>query len=406
MRHSWLIVRLLALGSFSSAWQESSGLDWPYWRGPDRTGISRETGWKARWSTEPLVAWRAKVGTGFSSFAVAGGRAFTTGNASDMDTVFCFDAGTGKELWKYSYPADLGDKYFEGGTAATPTVDGSHLFTLSRWGDLFCFDASNGRIIWSKNVQKETRAPIPDWGFSGSPVVHENLVLLNVGESGLALEKATGKTVWKSANRDSGYSTPFPMRRDSRWIMLIGSGQAYLAVDILTGREIWRVKWVTEYGVNAADPIVHGDQIFISSGYNKGAALLKWTGAEPETIWKSKVMRNQINSSVLLDGNLFGIDGDTERAALKCVDWATGAEKWSERSVGAGALMAADGKLIVLSERGELLIAPASASGFKPSGRMQVFGGKSWTAPVLANGRVYCRNSRGDLACVDLRQGE
>ncbi len=380
--------------------------DWPHWRGPNRNGISSETNWLDHWPDNgPPIAWKAKVGTGFSSFSVANGRIFTMGNENNTDTVFCLEVETGKPLWKHSYESDLGDKFFEGGTASTPTVDADRVYTLSRWGDLFCFEAPTGKIVWMKNVQKETSARIPGWGFSSSPLVHENLLVLNIGEAGMALDKATGKIIWQSANKDSGYSTPFPLHRAGQWLAIIGSGQSYLAVDLRTGQEAWRLRWLTQFGVNAADPIVEGDRVFISTGYGKGAALLKLGGIEPEILWKSKEMRNQFNNCVLIDGHLYGIDGDTtEKAMLKCVEFTTGVVKWSHPGIGSGAVMASAGKLIVLSDRGELMIAPASPDRFKPTARAQVMGGKCWSVPVLANGRIYCRNSRGDVVCVDVRE--
>ena len=185
--------------------------DWPQWRGPARTGISAETKWSDQWPVAgPTILWKAKVGMGFSSFTVSGGRVFTMGNADNTDTVFALDAATGKELWKHSYPADLGDKYFEGGTTATPTVSGDRVYALSRWGDVFCFESASGKVVWTRNVQVDTGARVPGWGFSGSPLVLENTVLLNVGEAGLALDKATGKTLWQSSTKEAGYTTPLP----------------------------------------------------------------------------------------------------------------------------------------------------------------------------------------------------
>jgi outer membrane protein assembly factor BamB len=380
--------------------------DWPQWRGPSRNGISTEKGWLDHWPVEgPRMAWKAEAGMGFSSFAVANGRVYTTGNSDNSDTIFCFDAATGRVLWKHSYPADLGDKYFEGGTTGTPTVADGRVFALSRWGDVFCLEAATGKVIWSGNVSRQMGMRIPSWGFAGSPTVLENLLLLNVGDAGMALNKATGAVIWKSADKDAGYSTPLPWKRDGRWSVLLGSGQSYLAVDAQTGKELWRIRWLTQYGVNAADPVIDGDRVFISSGYGKGAALLQpGSGPEPEVVWKSKVLRTQVNGAILIDGYLYGGDGDaSDKPALKCVDIADGKEKWSEPGVTAVALMAADGKLIVLGDHGELMIAPASPKGFQPTARAQVLGGKCWTAPVLADGFIFCRNSRGDVVSVDVR---
>ena len=392
---------VIVLASFNA---EAS--DWPNYRGPNRNGVSVEKGWLDQWPSDgPKILWRAKVGLGFSSIVVSKGLAATAGHEGGQDTVFCFDAISGKPIWKHSYEAELGDKSFEGGTTGTPTFDGDRLYWLSRWGDLFCFEAKDGKIVWSKNIQQETGAPIPMWGFAGAPLVHENLLVLNVGEAGLALEKATGKIVWKSANKDAGYSTPLPVQRNGEWLALLGNGENYLAVNLKTGKEAWRFKWLTEYGVNAADPIINGDKIFISTGYGKGAALINLKSGQPEEVWKNKALRTQLNPAVLVDGYVYGADGDTtSKAALKCIELETGSTKWSEANFGSGAVIAADGKLIALNGTGELIIAPASPNGFKPVSRSQVLGGKCWTAPVLSNGLIYCRNSRGELVAVDVRK--
>lgn len=380
--------------------------DWPQWRGPQRNGVSAEKGWLDKWpDDEPPKAWKASVGLGFSSFVVAERRVFTMGHADGQDTVWCFDAEKGKVIWKHSYPAELGDKFFEGGTTGTPTISGDKLYVLSRWGDTFCFEAATGKVIWSKNVQKETEAPIPDWGFTGAPFIHENLVILTVGDAGLALDKATGEIKWKSRNENAGYSTPLPFKVDGKPLVMVSNGSSYVAVSPADGKEAWRAKWVTEYGVNASDPIIEGERMFVSTGYGKGGGTFKLGASEPEAGWKTKKLRTQLNAAVLFKGYLYGVDGDTtQKASLKCLDFATGEEKWSEPGFGSGGVIVADGKLIAFSGSGELSAGPASPDGFAPTARAQVLGGKCWTAPVLANGLVYCRNGRGDVVAVDLRK--
>ena len=383
--------------------------DWPQWRGPARNGISHESGWLDHFPDQgPSIAWTAKVGLGFSSIVAGNGRAYTAGHANGSDTIFCFDAVTGNEIWKQSYPSELGDKFFEGGTTGSPTLDGERLYWLSRWGDLYCFDAASGKIIWSSQLVKETAARVPSWGFSGSPTVYKNLLILNAGEAGMAVDKDTGKEVWKSGEGDAGYNTPLPVVRGDKTEIWFANGEAYLSVTPETGKENWRMKWLTQYGVNASDPIPYEGKVFISSGYNKGCALFKPAAnadAEPEVIWKSRILRTQLNGAILVNKHLYGVDGDTTyKAMLKCIEIETGKEVWAQPDFGTGGIIVADGKLIALAASGELMIAPVSTEGFKPTARAQVLGGKCWTAPVLANGLVYCRNSRGDIVAVDLRK--
>jgi len=222
--------------------------DWPRWRGPDLNGISREKGWLDQWPKDgPPVVWKAEVGVGFSSVAVAQGRLYTMGHKDGKDTVICLDALTGKPVWSHSYNADLGDLNFEGGPAATPTVHDGAVYTLSRWGDLFCFDAAKGTVRWSRNLVKEDNARIPTWGFSGSSLVHEKRLLLNVGKAGMALEKDTGKPVWSSGDEEAGYSTPIPCQRGKDSLALVSSGAGFTAVNIATGK--------AALGIPLADPL-------------------------------------------------------------------------------------------------------------------------------------------------------
>jgi outer membrane protein assembly factor BamB len=401
-----LITSVIAIASLTDLIRAD---DWPQWRGPNHNGISQDRGWLDNFPAgDPPVAWNANVGLGFSSVVVGNGKAYTAGHADGSDSVFCFDATSGKEIWKHSYPSELGDKFFEGGTTGTPTLAGERLYWLSRWGDLYCYDAASGKVIWNRQIVKDTEARVPSWGFSGAPTVYKNLLILNIGDAGMAVDAATGAEVWKSGDGDAGYNTPLLVTRGDNIEAWFANGEAFLSVAPETGKQHWRAKWLTQYGVNAADPIPYGDTVFVSSGYGKGAALFKLPtsdGAEPEVVWKNRVLRTQLNGAVLVEKHLYGVDGDTTgRAELKCVEIETGKQVWTQAGFGTGGIIIADGKIIALAANGELMIAPASPEGFKPTARFQALGGKCWTAPVLANGLVYCRNSRGDLAAFDLRR--
>ena len=379
--------------------------DWFRWRGPDLNGISKETGWQAKWPDDgPKRLWKASVGTGFSSMSVSRGHVYTMGNdGKDTDSVFCFDAVTGTPVWKHSYHCLLDPKFFEGGTGATPTVDGDRVYTMSRQGDLFCLNAANGKVIWSKNVHGDFGDEIPTWGFAGSPLVQGDMLILNVGSAGTALDKSTGKVLWHSDTTASGYATPVPFDSTSGPVIAIVGSEAVNVVKPADGALVWSFPWKTQYDVNAADPIISGGKMFISAGYGHGSALLDIGGEKPKVLWENKEFRNHINSSVLWQGFLYGVDDvSNTKYELKCVDWNTGETKWSEPKFGKGSLIIADGKIIGLSDKGELMVAEASPKAFAPISHAQVLGGKCWTTPVLSNGRIYCRNAKGDLVCLDV----
>ncbi len=379
--------------------------DWFRWRGPDLNGISKETGWLAKWPDEgPKRLWKASVGTGFSSMSVSHGRLYTMGNnGQDTDTVFCLDAATGAEIWKHPYHCVLDPKFYEGGTSSTPTVDGDRVYTISRKGDLFCLDAANGKVLWSKNVHGDLGNEIPTWGFAGSPLVEGDLLILNVGTAGTALDKKTGKVVWHSDTGVPGYATPVPFDSGKGRVIAIFASQDLIVVNPADGKPVWSFPWKTLYDVNAADPIISGGKMFISSGYEHGSALLDISRDKPTVVWENKEFRNHINSSVLWQGYLYGVDDvSNSKYELKCVNWDTGEIKWSEPKFGKGSLIIADGKILGLSDKGELMVAEASPKEFKSMSHAQVLGGKCWTTPVLSNGRIYCRNSKGDLVCLDV----
>ncbi|MBI2947342.1 MAG: PQQ-binding-like beta-propeller repeat protein [Verrucomicrobia bacterium] len=338
--------------------------------------------------------------------AVARSRLFTLGNADEADTVLCFNAETGQPLWKHSYACPLDAKYYEGGPGSTPTVDGDKVFTLSKRGHLICFEAASGHVAWQKDLMSVLGTKKPEWGFAGSPLVEGNLLILNVGGAGTAVDKSTGKVIWKSDTSAAGYATPVPFVANRERCAAIFSGKALLGVRLKDGLPLWSHSWVTKWDINAADPIVFDDKLLIST-FDRGCALLKVSSAVPTVVWENSSMANHFNSCVVLNGFAYGVHGNTDHPDrdLRCLDLATGQMKWRHAGFGLGSLMAADGKLIILSERGELVVAEATPKRFQPLARAQVLGGKCWTVPVLAHGRIYCRNAQGTLICLDVRRG-
>ena len=213
-----------------------------------------------------------------------------------------------------------------------------------------------------------------------------------------SLEKKTGEVVWTNGQDAAGYATPQPFGSGDNRAVAIFAAKDLVAVKVKDGAELWRHPWKTEYDVNAAQPILDGDRVFVSSGYERGATVVKVEGNKASTVWENKNMRNHFNSCLLWKGHLYGVDEDQ----LRCLVFDTGEVKWTEKSVGKGSLLIADGKLIVLSDKGELMVADPSPEGFKPIARAQVLTGKCWTTHVLANGRIFCRNAAGDVVCLDV----
>ncbi len=398
-------VALLAVFSGSHL---ARAADWPNYRGADYDGISDETGWQSTWEGAPTIAWKASLGWGFASMAVSDGRVYATGNVDDNDVVYCFDAATGKELWKQSYPCPRYKKNHEGGPSATPTVEGGAVYVFSKNGDVLRLDAKTGKVVWHKNPAKELGLKELTWYYSSSPVIVDNLVILNAGSAGVALDKADGHVVWHNGEGAGGYASAVPFTWDGKKCVALFGVQDLLALEVATGKILWKFEWKTKYDINSADPIVTGDKIFISSGYNKGCALLSMGDGKVTEVYRNKNMRNQCNCSVLWKGYVYGFDGQVggRGGKLTCLQLDTGQVKWAQEGLDAGSLMFADGKLVVLGEKGKLVIVEASPNEYKELASAQILSGRCWTVPVLAGGRIYARNAAGDLVCVDVRSGK
>jgi outer membrane protein assembly factor BamB len=273
---------------------------------------------------------------------------------------------------------------------------------VGREGQVFCLDAATGKVVWQKNVVTDGGAKIPEWGIASSAVIDGNLLYVNAGAGGIALDKATGREVWNGGSGAAGYASPVVFNSPAGKCVALFSAKELVVADAATGKKKATYPWVTSYDVNGADPLVDGDRIFLTSGYDRGCTMLKFNGRSLEKVWENKNIRSHFTSPVMLGGALYGVDGQAgSKAQLTCLDPVTGEVKW-RGATGFGGMMVAGGKFLVLNDSGFLVAAEAGPAAYKEIARGKVVDGKPWTMPVLANGVVYCRNEKGDLAAVDV----
>jgi outer membrane protein assembly factor BamB len=378
----------------------SNAGDWYQYHGPNRDRISSEKGWNTNWSeSQPNIAWKASVGTGFSSISVADGKAYTMGNSGDKDTIWCFDAKTGDEIWKFTYDCELQPNLYEGGPGCTPAIYEGLVYTISKEGHFYCLDANTGEKKWLIELQKEFGMKLPEWRFAVSPLIEGDHVVIEFGYFA-AFDLKTGKLAWKSEKEyKTGYGSPIAIDMNGKRCFAGFNGFGLVIVDASNGDEISNFEWKTNYGINAATPIFNDGKIFLASEYGTGGGLIdvKEDGSAEE-LWHNRSMQNQMNASVLWDGNLFGFD----KSNLRCIDFKTGVEKWMKNGLGKGSVTIVDGKLLILAERGDLVVAKTNPNEYEEVSRMNVLSGKCWTIPVFANQMIYCRNAAGDVVCVDV----
>jgi len=383
--------------------------DWPQRRGASNDGISAETNWSHDWPKEgPRVLWRTAVGTGFSAITVAGGRAFTMGNTNDQDTVFCVNAQTGESVWSFSYAEPLNPKMYEGGPNSTPTVHGEQLLVASRTGKVFCLAAAKGTVVWSNNVAQSVNAKNGEWGVGGSPLVSGARVFVNYGSAMVALDLASGNILWQAAKEAKGkhsFTSPVLASASGEAILFAYMNKALFALAPADGRELWRHEFGRGYETHAADPVVTPAGVFISPG-DDGGELISFAKGTETRIWRNMNLGTFTGTAVLRGQHLYGVDSGGYKKGkqeLRCVDILNGDIKWSIPGFGQDSQIAAGDRLIVLTERGELVIAGVQPARGEILARAQVIGGKCWTQPTLANGLLYCRNAKGQVVCLDLR---
>ena len=383
--------------------------DWPKWRGPSADGISAERIAPDAWDKEgPKPLWKAKVGVGFTAATVADGKVFTLGNVdkSDTTTLWCLDAVTGAVVWKREWPSKLSPVMYEGGPNSSAVADGGRLFVVIKPALVLCLDAAKGATVWENDLAA-LKADLTPWGIIGSPIVLGDRVVVNYGTAGTALDKSTGKLLWTTGAKSPGFNTPALATPKGEPTLMVLATNHLAAIRVSDGKEQWQVPFGQGYFCHSSDPVVKGDEVFISSA-DDGGAVVRFTDGKPEQVWKNRQLGTFLATALLIDGHLYGLnscDAKGAGAQFRCVDWKTGEVKWSEGNFGSspGSPVATAGnRVLLLSDKGELTVAKVTPEKFELIRRDQVIGGKCWTPPTLANGKLYVRNAAGDLVCVEV----
>lgn len=374
--------------------------DWPNWLGPNRDSTTTGEGFDPAFAKGGVdIKWTKDLGVGFTGVTVADGLAYTAGWKNGDTTFFAFNAKTGKQAWSHSFATKKYDNLNVGGPSGTAAVSDGKVYHMARDGQFFCYDAKTGDIAWQKNLAKDYGVKVPRWGFSGSPLILDDTLYLDIGKT-IALNKTTGKEQWASKNFGPAYSTPALITVNDKDYLAVFPAKGLYIVERDTGKQVAHQPWKTDYNVHAATPVIVDDTILVSSEYNNGCALLKFDGKGLDILWDNRSLRQKMGTSLYRDGYFYGFNS----TKLVCVDAKTGKERWNQRGLGHGTVILAGDTLVILSDSGEVLTAPASPEVFKPITKTRVIDGDKtiWTAPTLANNLLYVRGSRGKLVCIDV----
>ncbi len=403
-------LALVAASAVGLRGQAVAGADWPQWRGPDRSGISTETGLLDQWPAEgPARVWStSNLGGGFGSIAVRGDRIFVQGMQDGRSVVSALNRADGNLVWMQDLGAS-GRNDRGSGPRGTPTVDGDRLYVLTERGDLACLRARDGGVVWQRNILEDFGARNPGWLLSESPLVDGNQVIVTPGGRGagmVALDKMTGRTIWvaKELSDQAGYASSIVADVGGVRTVMTLTAAAGVGVRASDGKLMWRNRAPANRTANIATPVFHDDKVFYSSAYGAGGVLLglRAGGGEvrAQEIYRTRNMQNHHGGVVLIEGYLYGFSN----SILTCLEFATGKMMWRHRSVGKGSLSYADGHLYILSEHNVVGLVEATPDGYREKGRFTIAdrGWPSWAHPAISGGRLYLRN-QGILTAYNIQ---
>ena len=395
-------IRLLLTVCCVAFVAQAYAADWPQYLGPTANGIAPDKGINKNWAQKPpKVLWQVALGDdGFAGPSAAEGKVFIIDHAGSQDIVRAIDLTTGQDAWRFAY--DDTDQSNYGFARSTPTYSEGKLYTLGRMGQLFCLDAKTGQKIWGTNIQQAFGGLKPQWDYAASPLVDGDRVIVEPGgrTNTVALNKNTGQVIWQGGGAGvAGYATPVAATINGVKEYVVFTGKTCTGIRAQDGRLQWTIPWKTEYDVNAPTPIVVGNLVFLTSGYNSGCALCEITPAQGiRTLWISKDISPHFNSPIYYNDFIFAVSEDF----FVCLNGQTGGANWQQFGFGKGSVIGVDGVLIALDGKdGNLVMAEANPKAYRELGRIKPLGGQSWTMPIIADGKLIVRNQKG-MMCLDL----
>lgn len=410
-----LVAMFCSLPAERVAAQADAKGEWPQFLGPQRNGLSAETGLLDRWPTDgPKEIWRVPGGVGMSGLAISRGRVLTLVQHDGKQWLISLDVKSGESVWQFSLAPEYRNP-MGNGPRATPAIAGDQVFVFTGEGILSAHNFGDGKQIWSHHVVKELSGKEAEYGMACSPLVVGEQVIVTAGAPKgtlVAFDAKSGKQLWTAGSDPAGYSSPALLNVGGRSQIVAFTGNSALGVDPAKGSVLWRYPFKTNYECNIATPLEIKGQVFLSAGENHGSVLLalkpggdKFALSE---VWDSfgpkSVLRNEWQTSMLLNGHLYGMDnvgGAGPVTHLTCIDAATGERKWQETRFGKGNLIAADGKLFITTMKGEVVVALATPERYDELGRATVLE-STRQAPALSNGRLFLRDDK-DIVCLDVR---
>ena len=392
--------------------QTETVTDWPQWRGPNRDGVSEESGLLSEWpASGPNRLWQTLgLGAGYGSLAVAGERIYLQMLVGQQSAVASLDRSNGRLIW--SRALGEGRRNGEGpGPRGTPTIDGGRLYVLTENGDLVCLEAGDGSIVWQLNILQEFGGRNIDWLISESPLVDGNMVIVSPGgrdAAVVALDKRTGETIWASEGLSdrAGYASAIVAEIDGVRTVMTLTDEAGVGLRARDGGLMWKYTGAANRTANVATPVFYDNKVFYTSAYGTGGGLLelRTQGGEvaAEELYFTRDMRNHHGGVVVVDGYLYGFNN----SILTCLDFATGERMWRDRSVGKGSLVYADGHLYILSENNVVGLVEAVPTGYTEKGRFEMpdQGFPSRAHPVVSDGTLYVRD-QGTVTAYNIRGG-